>query len=48
VAVRAALGTSADVHVLDPRDPDGPDGPDLRDGLGAVLRFADHEVTWPS
>jgi Bacterial archaeo-eukaryotic release factor family 2 len=41
VAVRAALGTSADVHVLDPRDPDGRDGPDLRDGLGAVLRFAD-------
>ena len=35
VAVRAALGTSADVHVADP----GAAG--LRDGLGALLRFSD-------
>jgi hypothetical protein len=41
VAVRAALGTSADVRVLDPGD----DGPELREGLGALLRFADQEVT---
>jgi peptide subunit release factor 1 (eRF1) len=34
VAVRAALATSADVHVLDP------DGAGLRDGFGALLRFA--------
>ena len=39
VAVRAALGSSADVHVLAPDDA----GP--QDGLGAVLRFADQEVT---
>jgi peptide subunit release factor 1 (eRF1) len=39
VAVRAALGTSADVHVLDPAAA----GP--RDGLGALLRFADQEVS---
>ena len=38
VAVRAALGTSADVHVADP----GGAGP--RGGLGALLRFSD-EVT---
>jgi Bacterial archaeo-eukaryotic release factor family 2 len=37
VAVRAALGTSADVHVLDPADT----GPG--DGLGALLRFTDRE-----
>jgi Bacterial archaeo-eukaryotic release factor family 2 len=35
VAVRAALGTSAAVHVL------GPDGAGLQDGFGALLRFAD-------
>jgi len=39
VAVRAALGTAADVHVLDPGDA----GP--RDGLGALLRFTDQEET---
>ena len=39
VAVRAALGTSAGVHVLDP------DGAGLRDGFGALLRFADQQVT---
>jgi len=37
VAVRAALGTSADVHVVDPA------GPEPRDGLGALLRFSDQE-----
>jgi Bacterial archaeo-eukaryotic release factor family 2 len=35
VAVRAALGTSADLHVLDP----GATGP--REGLGGLLRFTD-------
>jgi Bacterial archaeo-eukaryotic release factor family 2 len=35
VAVRAALGTGADVRVVGPDRPDGP-----RDGLGALLRFA--------
>jgi hypothetical protein len=39
VAVRAALGTSAAVHVLDPDDAG------LQDGLGALLHFADQEVT---
>jgi Bacterial archaeo-eukaryotic release factor family 2 len=39
VAVRAALGSSAEVHVLDPDDAG------LQDGLGAILRFADQEVT---
>ena len=39
VAVRAAFGTSADVQVVDP----GGAGP--RDGLGALLRFSDQEVT---
>ena len=39
VAVRAALGTSAGVHVLDPDDAG------LQDGLGALLRFADQEGT---
>ena len=39
VAGRAALGSSADVHVL-ARDDAWP-----QDGLGAVLRFADQEVT---
>jgi Bacterial archaeo-eukaryotic release factor family 2 len=34
VAVRAALGTSADVHVVDPAS-----GTGLREGLGALLRF---------
>jgi Bacterial archaeo-eukaryotic release factor family 2 len=37
VAVRAALGTSADVQVVDPG------GAGLRDGLGALLRFSDQE-----
>jgi hypothetical protein len=35
VAVRAALGTSADVHVVDPG------GAEPGDGLGALLRFGD-------
>jgi hypothetical protein len=35
VAVRAALGTSAVVHVVDPAS-----GADLREGLGALLRFS--------
>jgi hypothetical protein len=35
--VRAALGTSARVHVLDPG------GAGLRDGLGALLRFGDRD-----
>jgi Bacterial archaeo-eukaryotic release factor family 2 len=39
VAVRAALGTAADVHVLDPDDAPP------RDGLGALLRFTDQEET---
>jgi len=37
VAVRAALGTSAGVHVLDPAGA----GARLQDGLGALLRFTD-------
>jgi len=52
VAVRAALGTGADVRVLDPVDQARPSlidrGPDLEapappgpaEGLGALLRFA--------
>lgn len=39
VAVRAALGTSAGVHVLDPA------GAGLQDGFGALLRYADQGVT---
>jgi Bacterial archaeo-eukaryotic release factor family 2 len=39
VAVRAALGTSADVHVLDP----GSAWP--REGLGALLRFTDRATS---
>jgi hypothetical protein len=35
VAVRAALGTGANVRVVDPDRRDGP-----RDGLGGLLRFA--------
>ncbi|HEV2895568.1 MAG TPA: hypothetical protein VG411_17600, partial [Actinomycetota bacterium] len=35
VAVRAALGTGADVRVLDPGDEAGP-----AEGVGALLRFA--------
>jgi hypothetical protein len=34
VAVRAALGTSAAVHVVDPASSTG-----LREGLGALLRL---------
>jgi len=43
VAVRAALSISADVHVVDPAGAGA--GAGLREGLGALLRFTDQEVT---